>query len=404
MKRFLAPILGLILATTASAQDPDRIATQTRIAKQGATVTGDRGLFTVPGVETLNRGQFSAGVGWSNTDRTPRDIDVNSFPVFVSVGVHGRLTVTGTFETQRQVTARNLAQPGFNSALPFLNDRFVKGYGDTILSAKYRIQRRRDNIGGVSLRGFVKFGTADAAKGLGTGRTDVGADLIFTSLLPLNFLLNSTMAYTSTSDATEPRPIRIKDELRSGLGFAWPSSGLSLGNGGELQGIFEYATVTFVGAGSSNASRSVQNPSDIAAGVRFLMLDQGITLDAGYRTNTKFDFDFPGNTNRHGMTFSVSFTKPFRPPGANRFPVVVLESSSDEISVGGSATIAATGYDADNDSLTYSWSASAGQIAGTGEKATFNAAGLTPGRYTIRATAQDGRGGTATSLLDVTVK
>lgn len=397
MKRILAPIFGLLFATTVSAQDADRVAKQTRIAKQSATITGDRGLFTVPGVETLNRGQFSAGLGWGNTDRTPLDIDVNSFPVFFSVGVHGRLTVTGAFEAHKQITARNLAQPGFNTSLPFINDYFVKGYGDTTLSAKYRIYRRPDNVGGISFRGFVKIGTADAAKGLGTGRTDAGGDLMFTSLLPLNFVLNSTMGYTATSDAAEPRPVGLRDELRSGLGFAWPSSA-------TLQAIFEYATLTYVGGGSNNPSKSVQNPGDIAAGVRFLMLDQGITLNAGYRTNTKFDFDFPGNTERHGMTFSLSFTKPVRPPGNNRFPVLVLESNSEEVPVGGTAAITATGYDADNDALTYSWSSSSGQIVGSGERVTFNAAGLAPGRYTIRARAQDGKGGTATSLLDLTVR
>lgn len=397
MKRFLAPIFVLLVAAPAQAQDPEKLATQTRIAKQSATVTGDRGLFTVPGVETLNRGQFSAGYAWSNTDRTPRDIDFSSFPVFFSYGVHGRLTVTNTFETERQVTARNLTQPGFNSSFPFIADRFVKGYGDTTLSAKYRLQRKRDNIGGISLRGFVKFGTADPVKGLGTGETDVGADLIFTTLLPLNFVLHSTMAYTATSDAIEPRPVVIKDELRSGLGFAWPSSS-------TLQGIFEYSTVTYVGAGSDNPSSGIQNPSDIAAGVRYLMLDQGITIDAGYRTNRKFDFTFPGNTNRHGLTFSVSFTKPVRAPGNNRFPVLALETSSEEIPVGGSATITATGYDADNDTLSYAWSASGGQIAGSGETATFNATGVRPGKYTIRATAQDGRGGRTTSLIEVTVR
>ena len=405
MKRFLVPITALVFATCVYAQDADKIATQTRIAKQSATETGDRGLFTVPSVETLNKGQFSAGFGWSNLDRTPRDIDINSLPVFFSYGLLGRLTVTGTFETQRQVTARTLSQPGFNSAYPFVNQRFAKGYGDTILTGKYRFQRRKDNIGGMSFKGFVKFGTADTKTGLGTGATDVGADVIFTSLLPLNFLMDSTIAYTATSDAKDPvtGSIRgIKDEMRSGLGAAWPSSGLKLG--GSLQGIFEYSTVTYVGAGSKNLAKSVPNPSSIAIGIRYLMLDSGITLNAGYRTNIKFDFTFPENRERRGFTFSLSYTKPVRPPGNNRFPVVSLETSSDEIAVGGSATITATGYDADNDPITYSWVTSGGQIVGSGEKVTFNATGVAPGKYTIRTTASDGKGGTATSLIDVTVK
>src|SRR5205823_4091294 len=111
-----------------------RIATESRISKQSATETGDRGMFTVPGVETLNKGQFSAGFGWSNTDRSPRDLDIANLPLFFSIGVHGRLTVTGTLETQRQVTAGFLSQPGFNDQYPLVNKRFTKGYGDTLLS------------------------------------------------------------------------------------------------------------------------------------------------------------------------------------------------------------------------------------------------------------------------------
>ena len=391
--------MALLYVTSSYGQDADRVATQTRIAKQGATEAGDRGLFTVPSVETLNKGQFSVGFGWSNTDRTPRDLDINSLPIFLSYGIHGRVTVTGTFETQRQVTARNLAQIGFNNSYPFVTDRFTKGYGDTTLAAKYRFRRNKDNVGGISFKGFVKFPTADEKKGLGTGGTDVGADVIFTSLLPLKFVMHSTMAFTSTSDVKDPITgdnRGIKDEMRSGLGAAWPSSG-------SLQGIFEYNTVTFVGAGSNNVARTVQNPSDIAAGVRYLNLDSGVTVNAGYRTNTKFDFTFPGNKDRHGFTFSLSYTKPVRPPGNNRFPVVALESSPDQIRVGGTATITATGYDADNDQLAYSWTASGGQIVGSGDKVTFNATGVAPGKYTIRATATDGKGGTATSLIDVTV-
>ena len=405
MKQFVVPILILLFATCAYAQDAERVATQTRISKQSATETGERGLFTVPSVETLNKGQFSAGFGWSNTDRSPRDLDISSLPLFVSFGVHGRLTVTGTFETQRQIAARNLSQSGFNELYPFVNSHFVKGYGDTTLSAKYRVQRHRDNIGGLSFKGSVKFATAEETNGLGTGATDVGADVIFTSLLPLNFLLDTVIGFTETSKVKDPVTAtnrHIRDQLRSGLGFAWPTSGIKAG--GTLQGIFEYTSLSFVGAGASNAAQTIQNSRDIAAGVRYLMLDSGLTLNAAYRTNTKFDFTFPGNKDRRGFTFSISYTKPIRPPGNNRFPVVSLETSADDIRVGDSATITATAYDADKDPLTYAWSASGGQVAGSGEKVTFNATGVAPGKYTIRATVSDGKGGTATSLIDVMVR
>src|SRR5580692_4850204 len=297
MKRLFLPILTLVFATTVYSQDAEKVANETRIAKQSATETGDRGLFTVPSAETLNKGQYSFGSAWSSVDRTPHALDISSLPVFVSYGLLGRLTVTGTFDAMREVTAGTLSQPGFFNSYPFVSNHFAKGHGDTILTGKYRLQQRKDNIGGMSFRGFVKFGTASAAKGLGTGATDVGADVIFSSLLPLNFVMHSSIGYTATSDAIDPvTSIKrgIKDEMRSGLGAAWPAAGLNIFKG-SLQGIFEYSTVTFVGAGSGNLAKSVQNPSDIAAGLRYLMLDRGVTLHAGLRTNTKFDLTFPSN-------------------------------------------------------------------------------------------------------------
>jgi hypothetical protein len=406
MKHYIVvPILTLLFLTPAFSQETSRVATETRISKQGATETGDRGLFTVPSVETLNQGQFSAGFGWSNIDRSPRDLDIASLPLFLSIGLHGRLSVSAALDTQRQITAGFLSQPGFNDMYPFVSRRYVKGPGDTIVSAKYRLQRRRDNVGGMSIRGSVKFPTAKEDKGLGTGATDVAADLIFTSLLPLRFLLDSAIGFNFTERATDPvtnTKRHIKDQIRSGIGLAWPSSGIKMG--GSLQLIAEYTTLTFVGAGASNAAESVQNPSDVAAGVRYMLLGSGITLNAGYRTNTKFDFGFPGEKDRRGFTFSVSFTKPVRPPVDNRFPVVSLETSAEEVSAGSAVTITATGFDLDNDTLTYTWSASGRQVTGSGEKVTFSTDGLAPGRYTIRVTASDSKGGIATSLIDITVK
>ncbi len=47
MNRILSPILLLALAMPAWGQDQESIAKNTRIAKQSATISGDRGTFTV---------------------------------------------------------------------------------------------------------------------------------------------------------------------------------------------------------------------------------------------------------------------------------------------------------------------------------------------------------------------
>src|SRR5207302_2175921 len=140
-----------------------------------------------------------------------------------------------------------------------VSDRFQRGLGDALFTAKYRLQRRSDNIGGIALRSFVKFASADPHKGLGSGATDVGADLIFTSVLPWRFVMHSNMGFTATRDPRTPTPIGIKDELRSGFGTAWPSSGIALKFmpapiRGPLQLLFEYTNISFVGHGTPNTA------------------------------------------------------------------------------------------------------------------------------------------------------
>jgi len=99
MKRFLVPIFLLLASTSAFAQNPERVSVETRIEKQSSTVMGDRGLFTIASVETLNRGQFGVTAGFSNFSRTPLSLNVNEFPLSFSIGVLSRLTLTATFET-----------------------------------------------------------------------------------------------------------------------------------------------------------------------------------------------------------------------------------------------------------------------------------------------------------------
>lgn len=410
MKPFSILAVLFLIAAPVFGQNEDRIITQTRIAKQGVTATGDRGLFTLSGVETLDKGQYSFGWAWSHTSRSPKDLSIDTFPLFFSYGLFSRLTVTGTTETEKQVAARVLSQPGFHNALPLVNEHFQKGFGDMYLAAKYRVQRRNDNLGGIALRGFVKLPSADAATGLGTGGTDVGMDLVFTSLLPKRFVLHSIMGYTATGDTQTPSHVGIKDELRSGFGAAWPSSGIAVRRvpeamRGSLQVMFEYSSISFIGGGTANSA--VQAPTDVTAGFRYLALDRGITLDAGFRVNTHFDLSFPGSrgAHRNGLTVSINYTKPVTPPPANNhFPLVALEADSTEIDVGGSAMITATGYDADSDPLTYIWSAASGQVTGSGEQVRFGVAGLAPGKYLVHVTASDGKGGVANSDIEITVR
>jgi len=91
-------------------------------------------------------------------------------------------------------------------------------------------------------------------------------------------------------------------------------------------------------------------------------------------------------------------------PRPNRPPTASLSVERSPILPGEHTGITCTGTDPDGDPLTYSYSASGGQITGTGPNATFDATGLQPGTYTVKCTVNDGRGGTADASGNVEVK
>jgi outer membrane protein OmpA-like peptidoglycan-associated protein len=91
-------------------------------------------------------------------------------------------------------------------------------------------------------------------------------------------------------------------------------------------------------------------------------------------------------------------------PRPNRPPTASLSVERSPILPGEHTGITCTGSDPDGDPLTYSYSASGGQVTGTGANASFDATGLQPGTYTVKCTVNDGRGGTADASGNVEVK
>jgi len=59
--------------------------------------------------------------------------------------------------------------------------------------------------------------------------------------------------------------------------------------------------------------------------------------------------------------------------------------------------------DPDNDTLTYTWTATGGTIDGTGPQVRWISAGLAVGSYIVTARVNDGRGGTTTCSVEIRV-
>ena len=114
-----------------------------------------------------------------------------------------------------------------------------------------------------------------------------------------------------------------------------------------------------------------------------------------YTVNVKVD-DGKGGTASCSADIRVE-EKPNRPP------TVSCSADRSPITVGEHTGITTTASDPDGDPLTYSYSASGGQITGSGPKVDFDSTGLQPGSYTVKCAVSDGRGGNADSSTTIQV-
>jgi outer membrane protein OmpA-like peptidoglycan-associated protein len=102
----------------------------------------------------------------------------------------------------------------------------------------------------------------------------------------------------------------------------------------------------------------------------------------------------PGQSAEASASYTV---KPFEPP------TISITANPSTIKPGEESTITATGQSPQNRPLTYSYSASAGTVNGTGTSATFNSTGAPTGTVTITGTVTDDKGQTANATTNVTV-
>ncbi|HEX5734618.1 MAG TPA: zinc ribbon domain-containing protein [Blastocatellia bacterium] len=84
-------------------------------------------------------------------------------------------------------------------------------------------------------------------------------------------------------------------------------------------------------------------------------------------------------------------------------PTIVLRASRSRVQQGEEVVIFADAADRDGDRLSYSWSSSAGQLTGSGNRYTLKTSSVNPGPVEVRAAVADGRGETSGARLIITV-
>jgi outer membrane protein OmpA-like peptidoglycan-associated protein len=423
-RRMTAWALGGLLALTGStwAQDahhesvkPEDVKTWTatfdgkeyEVRPATPTDDGDTGLYRLSSAYTLAKGKVSVNLFRDNFDRDPKDIDFSVHGLSLGFGATDKLELFGSAGIQNRIRTAAGSQAGFFNDLPFAgtdatNASWQTGFGDIRVGAKYKLlDDYRSDAVGLALKGYVKFGTADEAKGLGTGKTSYGADLILSKNLNHQADIHASLGYEINSD---PDGLNIGNAFKWGVGVNIPACRIF-----QVQ-----AEVTGKAYGSADFSQT--NTADLVIGPVF-WIKPGVFI----RPALSYAFAFNGRgagdgfPTRSGHLLSIGFhpgtpclpvaaPPPPPPPPANRPPTVTVVCDTPVLP-GVVSKCHATASDPDGDPLTYAWSAKAGKIVGNGADANLDTAGVAPGDcIPVTVKVADGRSGSAEATTNVCVK
>jgi len=373
------------------------------------TMEGDTGLFRIPSAYTLGKGQAAVGYFFDNIDRDPRGLDFAIHGLAVAYGITDRLEVFGSVGAQARTKSNYPNEPGYFNDLPFGGDQgsWQTGFGDVRLGLKMKLadDYRGDPVG-FAIRGFVKLPTADEAKGLGTGGTDGGLDLVLTKTLNRKADLYGTVGYELKADAKDPEARTVANAFRWGVGLSVPACT-------RLQ----FHTELVGRAYGDTGVVSQTNPIDLLIGAS-AYIKKGLYIRGAWGYALAYDGlgRDVSTGKRSGANISIGYhpgtvccqifvPPPPPPPPANRPPTVALDCVKDSVLAGETTPCKATGADPDGDALTYSWSTNLGRIVGTGTDTTFDSATATCGTTaTVQVAVADGRGGQAMATDTVLVR
>jgi outer membrane protein OmpA-like peptidoglycan-associated protein len=441
----------MLLTTTATmalaASHASAQSTQTTPEERPAMASywGDTGLWFLPTAEVVRPQGMSFSIYRSEFDFKQGRTDVEDWPVTAAVGIGRRLELFGALRAvtridrdTRPVFEPNQDEGGVVNDRPFVREPWTGAHlGDLYIGAKGNLVSESDRHPvAVALRGTVKLPTADDESGSGSGEFDYFGDVVVSKELRRRVEVTGFGGFAIRGD---PADISLSDGFRWGVGAALGArSNLRLT--GEVFGeVGVDSTVDTVagsltgvdGSAAPTVSRLDQGVTS-AVGVTW-QHKSGLALGAGLTFQTGINY---GDDQRSGfgMQFRMGFHRgvrvfvepppparaaapepppppvttpppaPAKPaPAANRQPAIQAQCNPCRVEVGRSVQIRVDGKDPDGDQLQYRWSAKGGTIADTRAAATTWTAETVPGTVPLVVTVDDGRGGVATSTINIEV-
>ena len=448
-----ALLLAAMIAVPASAQTPaaasGRTTTPTATGpNRPALMTnfGDTGFWFVPTAETLPKGRMSGSVYRANFDRRQGFTDISLLGVTGAVGIGERVELFGSWNAAR--IDRNIrptfvpGDPAFGGLVydyPYVRGGWSKTIGGPlVVGAKWNlISQSRGDAFSLAPRFAMQFpsGNSWASTNDLTGKIDLVASRE----------LGNSVELSGTAGAIlrgDPKEFSVSDGIAWGLGASLPTrSPLRLLL--EWHGEFVLDENTLAWDPGSNYSAEDGSVAPFASAIRDpTMVKAGGVWQAkgGFFIHSGVNYSFAtgkrttgaGTFSQHPWGWDIrigfhpgvkTYVAPPPPepvvrevirevpapvvaaPAPNRSPTFSVNAACDPsiVEPGQNSACNATATDPDGDPVTYRWTAPSGTFsAPNGQNTNWTAPNQT-GNVPLTVTAQDSRGGMATSTFTVQV-
>jgi peptidoglycan-associated lipoprotein len=437
---------GTTTTTTQTAVTQDEIVLQGDATPRPAlpTINGDTGFWFVPTGETMPAGRWSFSVFRANFDRRQGLTDVNQIGVTGAVALGDRVEVFGSWRTVRiDRDVRPTFIPGdavfggVSQEYPYMRRGWSKTLGGpVIVGAKWSmISQARGDAMSIAPRVMFKFpsGSTWASTNDWDGHVD----------LALSRELGQQVEIAGLAGAVlrgDPDEFRVSDGVSWGLGASFPSRS-ALRALVEWQGEFVIKdnmlliTPPYVAEDGSLAPllSPISDPTNIKVGGVWqasngMFVHAGLNYSFGTQSRTVGGFDIehnswgldvrlgwhPGVTParervrviKETTTVTNTVTPPpvaVAPPNRNPTFTVTATCNPCIVEPGQTSNLSATATDPDGDPVTYRWTAPQGTFNNPNAANTVWTAPNQVGNVPATVTAQDNRGGTATSSVTIQV-